>query len=218
MNLLVTGVNPPSGVASGWYRPGVRRLFMTLALTSLGSLALTGCTGDEPATADDVAAVQEPAPDEAGPEEADGAPLAHLSSCDDVGAVLADHIADLEPDEGNVVDEWGVTCLWESPETATDPSLVRSVEVGMVANESAEPPALDLLRAMDGFQEHADPAVTEAGGVAYSLTLGAEIVESVVTTVWFPGVEVTVSGGAAANASALDGPTAVGVALRLLGR
>lgn len=143
--------------------------------------------------------------------------LDSISSCAQVEQAVAAYIEGLVPDEGNVVDEWGVTCQWESPEEGTDLADIRSVSVLLEPVEAdAEAPDPSMVAEADGGSVIESDWVAGHGGVAFSLTLGTAVAGSTATTVWVPGVEAQVGGAQWGDYPALDGPAAVAVVQSLL--
>lgn len=192
----------------------MNRYFATAALASL--LLLTGCVAAEPETpadpVDDSGAVA--TPDDA---VSGASALASITSCDQVADAVAPYIEGLVPSESNVVDEWGVSCSWETAEDETDLANNRSVEVGIVATEAnAEKPDASGVAAMEGGALIEDDWVSERDGIAFSLTLGTAVAAAISTTVWVPGAEARITGGQWADFPALDGPAAVQVMKTLL--
>lgn len=198
-----------------------------LLAASLTLLLLTGCTA-APATTDvgasdaaadttdDTATADAAGSDGPGGNDGGGA-LARIANCDVVEAAVAPYIQSLVPMEGNVVDEWGVSCRWEMAEGETDWDNNRSVGVGIAAEPTEKPDVALLADASDSLTALDDAWVAQQGGVAYTLTMETSVAAAIVTTVWLPYAEVTVSGGKWGDHPPLDGPAAVQVVSSLLG-
>lgn len=143
--------------------------------------------------------------------------LAAITSCDQVEGLVAPYIGGLVPLESNVVDEWGVMCDWGMAEDETDFANNRSVSVHLAPVEKGtEKPDPTALSGMDGFAVIEDAWVAERGGVASTYSQSVAVAGATVTTVWFPSVEASVSGGTWADMPSLDGPAALEVIKRLL--
>lgn len=200
----------------------------TALTTVLLAAALVGCSGGgeqtatpEPAVSATEPAAAEPAADEApaADDASAGEPLAHLSGCEDVEALVAPFVEGIELTPDSTVDEWGVSCSWETPQDATELAEIRSVSVSAVTQEpgAVAPDVAAMRELMEEMTELEDPWLTERGGVAYSMTMDTAVAAVVVTTVWLPEVEVTVSGGQWAQHPALDGRASLEVTKQLLG-
>ena len=190
----------------------------SLAAASLSLLLLTGCASAVPTAKDTAAdAVVDAPSDEDQSNDAPDDAVARIGSCDTVEAVVAPYIQNLVAMESNVVDEWGVSCQWEMAEGETDWANNRSVSVG-ISPEPLEKPDLALLTdASDAITAVDDAWVAQQDGVAYTMTMETAVATAIVTTVWLPYAEITVTGGKWGDHPALDGPAAVQVAKALLG-
>lgn len=181
-----------------------------LAATCAALLLLTGCGSDGAADAS--------APPEDGPAAKSTSVIDRVSSCDQVAGVVGPYIAGLELTDSSTVDQWGVNCNWEPPESATDFSEIRSISVSIVDNEEGSvPPDTSLLADQEGYTDLEDDWVSQQEGKAYSLSMAVAVAGATVTTVWLPHAEISVSGGTWGEHPALDGPAAVEVAKKLMG-
>lgn len=151
----------------------------------------------------------------AGASALDGDLLNRFSSCDDVAPAVAPYIEGLILQPSSTVDEFGVLCLWETPDSATSLAEIRSVEIVVAPSAGPVPTASDL--GAGGLVPVPDAAVEEAGGIAYTLDEAIAVAAVSVTHVQLPDVEVSISGGRWGDAPALDAPAAVAVAKQLLG-
>ncbi len=188
-----------------------------LSVTAAALVLLTGCgaaagAGGTPGT--DFGTPAGPGPSE--PPEPQFS-FEHVSSCSQVEAAVQPYIEGLVPNEANVVDEWGVSCSWETADGELDPANIRSVSVQLAPVErDAEAPDPSLVAQTEGGVVIDDTWVTSTGGVAFSLTLGTAVAGATATTVWVPGVEATIGGGTWDGYPALDGPAAVEVVRGLI--
>lgn len=193
------------------------RTLATLAGVILILATVSGCAGTE---APDPSVSSGAATPDTTPADAPGSPrftLDGITSCDQVEQAVALYIEGLVPAESNVVDEWGASCLWETPESQTDLSQIRAVEVQLAPVEAdAEAPDPSMVAQTEGGSVIENDWVAANDGVAFSLTLGTAVAGATSTTVWVPGVEAVIAGGQWADAPALDGPAAVDVVQSLL--
>ncbi|MFC9516420.1 hypothetical protein ACFTSD_11880 [Nocardiaceae bacterium NPDC056970] len=179
--------------------------------------ALSACGSDDAETASSEVAVGTVA----GGEVADAAStsgadvLARFSSCGDVAPAVAQYIAGLQESPSNAADEYGVICNWETPESATSLSEIRSVEV-LIEPGTGEVPAVSDLEA-GKLSVLPDAAIEKAGGVAYTLPMTTAVAGVIVTTVETPEVKVTITGGQWDDMPSLDAPAAVSAAKQLIG-
>ncbi|WP_433611508.1 hypothetical protein [Prescottella agglutinans] len=141
--------------------------------------------------------------------------LARFTSCDDVAPAVAQYIAGLQENESNVVDEYGVSCNWETPDGATDLSQIRSVEVLVEPGTGEVPTVQDLETGK--LVVLPDTDLERAGAVAYTLPVTTAVAGVTVTTVVTPDVKVTITGGQWDDVPSLDGPAAVAAAKELIG-
>ncbi|MCA1008185.1 hypothetical protein LCL87_20950 [Rhodococcus hoagii] len=141
--------------------------------------------------------------------------LARFSSCGDVAPTVAQYIAGLQESPSNAADEYGVICNWETPESATSLSEIRSVEV-LIEPGTGEVPAVSDLEA-GKLTVLPDAAIAKAGGVAYTLPMTTAVAGVIVTTVETPEVKVTITGGQWDDMPSLDAPAAVAAAKQLIG-
>lgn len=189
---------------------GDMRRPVPLSVTAAALMLLTGCgaaagAGGTPTA--DATSPADPSPsDSAHPQFS----IAQVSSCAEVEAAVQPYIEGLVPNEANVVDEWGVSCSWETADGELDPANIRAVSVQLAPVEpDAEAPDPSLVAQSDGGTVIDSDWVSAHGGVAFSLTLGTAVAGATATTVWVPGVEATVGGGTWDGYPALDGPAAV---------
>ncbi|MFD6897841.1 hypothetical protein ACFWB0_25310 [Rhodococcus sp. NPDC060086] len=141
--------------------------------------------------------------------------LAKFTSCDDVAPAVEQYIEGLDADPNNGSSDYGVYCTWTTPEAATSLDDIRTVEVMIeTGNGAVSDPAVLGTAGLDVLS---DSAVEAEGGVAYTMNMGTDVAGITVTTVEFPDVRVSVTGGQWAEFPSLDGPAAVGVATELLG-
>ncbi|MCC2307526.1 hypothetical protein [Cellulomonas chengniuliangii] len=194
----------------------------TPILVLLTALTLSACSG--PAT--EKPAVDVPPPpvegvDAPSDDAFDGADdgrtdaLAHITSCDQVAALtggLTDGLELVDPS----VDEWGFQCLWETA-AADDLAEVRSIEVGgQPFDQRGSMTTVEIIEAGGLLTHIPDPALENAGGIAYSLRLG-DVVSALAVTVQVPDAQISVSGAGWAATGGLDESGAVGIARSVLG-
>lgn len=141
---------------------------------------------------------------------------AGITSCDQVAQAVAPYIENLVLTEGSTVDEWGVSCSWDMAEDETNWENNRSVKVGIAPPATEKPDLVQLAEFSDLIEPLEEEWVSAMGGVAYTSTMEIAVASAIVTTVWLPEVEATVTGGAWEAYPALDGPAAVGVVAALL--
>ena len=191
----------------------MRKHVTLLALVGTAFM-LTGCSGaPSPAEQADAPAAQEPAAPQ--PVPGDDFSFAHITSCDQLEPMLNTWVDGLVPYETNTAEPATVHCGWSSPPDEVDLDSVRSVEVTL--NETSERPDYSMLESMDGFERISDPWVTEHDGEAFSLTVDIGLSAVIGTTIWVPGVEVSVAGGRWADLPELDGAAGAKVAKQILG-
>lgn len=188
-------------------------------IIAASALVLSGCSAAAPTAPDD--AVTDPnASDTTTDDTATGGgvfSIDHITSCDQVEAVVAPYIEGLAPMASNGVDEWSVYCGWETAEGETDWANVRSVDITLTplgTDESA--PDTSWVETMDGAEVLTDAWLDTHGGVATSVTIGTAVTGVASTTVWVPGVEVMISGGTWADYPDLDGPASIEIAKALV--
>ncbi|WP_166867534.1 hypothetical protein [Salinibacterium sp. ZJ70] len=183
------------------------RLLLPAALL----LALAGC-----APADSPAAT---VPGDAAAAPGGAAPTITVAdSCDTIAGAVAPYIEGLVAEESNAepFNEWGGACNWREPDTATDLSEIRSVEV-VVSLQTGETAESLAELAESGYFELVDaPGAARVGGIAHAISIDA-VAQVVVTSVMIPDVTVVVSGGRWESVPSLDAEAAVPVAERLLG-
>lgn len=139
-----------------------------------------------------------------------------INSCDQVATVVAPYIQGLVLTDASTVDEWGVSCSWEMTEDETDWENNRSVAVGIAPSATEKPDLVQLAEFSDLIEPLEDEWVSALGGVAYTTAMEIAVASVIVTTVWLPDVEATVTGGTWGDHPALDGPAAVDVVSALL--
>ncbi|MBC9943537.1 hypothetical protein ICL81_03210 [Leucobacter sp. cx-328] len=137
-----------------------------------------------------------------------------ITSCDQVAEAVAPYIEGLVPLEGSNVSSTSVYCSWGSGEAGTDLSDIRGVDVTLTP--TPEQPDFSMLLDMKGTEALADPWVAEQGGTAFAHTVDIGLVVTIGTTVWVPGVEVSIAGGKWDGVPSLDGPAGIEVAKALL--
>lgn len=141
----------------------------------------------------------------------------HITSCDQVETVVAPYIAGLVAQEGNVVDEWGVSCSWDMAEGETNVENGRSVQVGMAPVEPGTPkPDPSMALEMDGASLVEDSWLSEHGGIGYSLQTAIAVAGASTTTIWVPGVEANITASAVGDLPAIDGPAGLQIVQSLL--
>lgn len=192
-----------------------------LAIASISLLLLTGCAAAEPtpddAAPDDTAAVDQNNPDDTGDTPSNGDAIAHITSCAAVASAVQPYIQGLVEQDGNVVDEWGVSCGWTTAEGETDWANVREVGVGISPEPTDKPDAVALAELDPNITPLDDAWVAAEGGVAFTMSMGTAVAGATATTIWLPYAEVKISGGTWGDFPALDGAAAVQVAKQLLG-
>lgn len=131
---------------------------------------------------------------------------------------MAPYIDGLVQMEGNVVDEWGVSCTWTMAEDNTDWANAREVSLGIIPVETGDikPDVEGIAEFLPGTVEIASDWVASKGGVAYESRLGTDTIGAISSVVWTPDYEVSVGGGAWEGFQSLDGNASVEVAQQLL--
>ncbi len=191
----------------------MRMTFLVCATTAL-AFSLLGCSApaeqhDTPAPTEDTSK----APAEQTSADGDFS-FAHIKSCDDVEPFVATWVEGLNPYDWNSVSETDIHCGWDTPPEDVTPDNARSVEVRFAA--ISERPDYSPLEGMAGFERVSDEWVTANNGDAFTMTVDIGISAVIGTTIWVPGVEVTVSGGRWANLPELDGPAGLEIAKQIL--
>lgn len=191
-----------------------KRLVAASAIAAL--LLLAGCAADPapnpPSENIDPAPAEEPKSD----APAASSPLASITSCDQVESVVAPYIEGLVPLADNVVDEWGVSCGWDMAENETDVANARTVTVSIVPVEEGTPaPDNAGVAAMEGGAIVEDAWVAAHDGVAATYSVAVAVAGAVVTEIWFPRFEISISGGVFDNYPSLDAPASLEIAKRL---
>ncbi|MEE2033001.1 hypothetical protein [Rhodococcus chondri] len=138
-----------------------------------------------------------------------------FSSCDDVEPAVAPYIDGLVANASNGVDEYSVHCLWETADTVTSLSEIRSVQV-MIEPNSGEVLDAATIEAV-GLEVVPDSTIEAAGGSAHTMSQEIAVAAATVTSVELPEVKVTISGGRWDNYPSLDADASVAVAKQLLG-
>ncbi|TCN57932.1 hypothetical protein EV641_10125 [Rhodococcus sp. SMB37] len=141
--------------------------------------------------------------------------LAKFSSCDDVAPAVEQYIEGLDADPNNGSSDYGVYCTWSTPASAASLDDIRTVEVMIETGNGAVSDTSVLGTA--GLEVLSDSAVESKGGVAYTMNMGTDAAGITVTTVEFPDVRVSITGGQWADSPSLDGPAAVAAATEILG-
>lgn len=182
------------------------------------ALLLGACASDEDATAE----AGSGSPDHYGePDHASADTVlssdirAQFSSCDDVEPAVASYIDGLVANPANGVDEYSVHCLWETPDTVTSLSDIRSVQV-MIEPNSDEVLDAATLEAV-GLEVVSDSAIEAAGGRVHTMSQEIAVAAATVTSVELPEVKVTISGGRWENHPSLDAAASITAAKQLLG-
>lgn len=191
------------------------RKSLLLLAAGVASFTLIGCAA-APQPADPPNAAEEPAnPSTPDPKAAsEGFSFSHIKSCADVEPFLTAWIADLEPYDWNSASDAEVVCGWSNPPEEVTPETARSVEVKL--SQVSERPDFSMLESMQGFAWVDDAWVSENDGAAFTMTVDLDISAVIGSTIWVPGVEVTVSGGRWANLPELDGAASLEIAKQIL--
>lgn len=191
------------------------RKFSLIVATSALGLLLVGCSA--PALSEDTpdapSVSEQPS---ANTNDSNGEfSFAHITSCEDVKPFVATWTEGFVPYEWNNVSEDVIQCGWNTPAEEITPENARSIEVNFT--KVSERPDYSVLESMDSYQAISDDWVSKHDGQAYTMTVDIGLSAVIGTTVWVPGVEVTVSGGRWANLPELDGTAALEVAKQVLG-
>ncbi|MCK0093137.1 hypothetical protein MWU77_20380 [Rhodococcus sp. F64268] len=183
------------------------------------ALALGACSSDDTSTSESGNASETTdtsfSAEDVGIETLDADLLTKFSSCDDVSPAVDQYITGLDADPDNGSSDYGVYCTWTTPEAATSFDDIRTVEVMIETGNGAvsDPSVLGTA----GLEVLSDSTVESNGGVAYTMNMGTGVAGITVTTVEFPDVRVSITGGQWADFPSLDGPAAVAAATELLG-
>ncbi|MHA3683648.1 hypothetical protein ACXR2W_05280 [Leucobacter sp. HY1908] len=193
---------------------------------ALSGLLLAGCASQAPAKAPapepdtnpSASAETDAKPTESTPSEGQFS-IEHITSCDQIEAVVAPFIEGLVPLDDNVVDEWGVSCGWDMAEDETNVANGRSVSVGMATVEQGTPkPDPSMVLEMEGASLVEDPWLADNGGIGYSLQTAVAIAGASTTTIWVPGVETSITASAVGDMSTIDGPAGLKIVQALLAK
>ncbi len=187
------------------------RKFSILVAASTFGLLLTGCSATD-AKETSVAEEQTSANQD---NSSDEFSFADIKSCDDIKPFVETWTEGFVPYDWNNVSEDAVQCGWNTPPEEVTPENARSIEVNL--SKVTERPDYSPLENMGGYEAISDDWVKENGGQAYSMTVDIGLSAVIGTTIWVPGVEVTVSGGRWENLPELDGAAALEVAKMILG-
>lgn len=191
--------------------------FPKLLLTLVIGLSLFGCSASE--NNDDNAQINvedannedaNKTDDETGSEFS----FSSIKSCEQLEPFLAPWADGLTAYDWNTISTQEIHCGWDNSADNVTPEDARTVEVNLV--RQPELPDYSLLEKMNGYEGIEDDWVSENGGKAFTITIDIGISAAIGTTIWVPGVEITVSGGRWANLPELDGPAGIGVAKNIL--
>lgn len=197
---------------SAFYAYSMRKLPLVIAASAFG-LLLSGCAGAQEDTLETPVATEHPPV--TNDSSSDEISLSKITSCDDIKPFVETWTEGFEPYEWNNVSEDVIQCGWNTPPEEVTPDNARSVEVNLT--RLGERPDYSPLAGMSGYEAISDDWVAANDGQAYTMTVDIGLSAVIATTVWVPGVEVTVSGGRWANLPELDGAAALGVAKQILG-
>ena len=190
---------------------------LVLGLAAGAALLLGGCAStaaEEPAT--DAPAAQEEQPQDA--QKSDTAQpgefsFAEITSCDQVQPYVATWTGGMVVSDITSVSATEVHCAWMTPpETPVEDA--RSVEV--LFKQAPERPDYSVLAEMTGYESLSDAWVAEQGGEAFALTIDIGLSAIIGTTVWVPGVELSISGGKWAGLPDLDATAGLEIAQQIL--
>lgn len=198
------------------------KIRLSLLLLASATAFLAGCGADEAtvsAQSDDVNTalpgedIQSPAAPDA------GLSISHIGSCADVEPVMAPFITGLVEMEGNSVNEFGVSCTWTMAEGNTDWSNAREISLGItpVYAGDPKPSVAELQQVLPGTTEVTSDWISSHDGVAYETRMGSDVIGAIVSTVWTPSFQVSVSGGAWEGHQTLDGNAAAQIAQQIFG-
>ncbi len=155
----------------------------------------------------------EPAPDDAtNGSAAESFTWDHLTSCEQIGAPVAQYTADLVLVE-NYFSEYEIQCEWEHPDPVEWVD-VRTVSITLAQNSFVL--TSEQLAMTESLVEHRDEALAAVGGVAYSMDMETAMTGVSATTVSVPGIDLTVSASEHASLPPLRDAAAVEVAKQLL--
>lgn len=136
----------------------------------------------------------------------------HLTSCEIVGQSVSEFIDGLTLTDSEIWDG-GITCDWQDP-APTDFANIRSMRVAVQTGES-QPTKADL-EATGLVTVLEDPVIAGAGGIIANSGTDSTAASAIVTTTYFPDLEVTIASGQFGDRPALDGPQAVSATKSLL--
>jgi len=188
------------------------RKFLLILGTGVLALAFSGCTSSADTSEEPLDSSEYTNSDGRG---SDGEfSFSNIKSCDEMEPFLNVWIDGLTPYDWNTVSSTEIHCGWDTSAGNVAPDEARSIEVNLV--QQSELPDYSLLEKMKGYERLDDAWVAENGGVAFAMTIDIGISAAIGTTIWVPGVEVTVSGGRWANLPELDGPAGLEIAKNIL--
>lgn len=194
---------------------------MSIVALAASTALLLGCSSGTPADSslqnESPATSEMPDPQEQSTTPS-GLSIDHIKSCADAEAAMGPYIEGLVQMEGNIVDEWGVSCTWTMAEGETDWANAREVSLGIVPLEGGEakPDVEGLQEFLPGTTEISSDWVAAQGGVAFESRIGTDTIGAITSTVWTPEFELSIGGGAWEGFQTLDGNAAVQVAQQLL--
>lgn len=189
------------------------KLSAVIAAGAVGLLLSSCASSPAPSETDSSAqSSEQPSTDTQGSHE--GFSFSHITSCDDIEPFVGTWIDGLEQYEWNTASDTEVVCGWSNPPETVTPETARSVEVKL--SQISERPDFSPLESMQGFEWVSDEWVTKNDGEAFTMTVDIDISAVIGTTIWVPGVEVTVSGGRWANLPELDGAASLKIAKEIL--
>ncbi len=172
------------------------------------ALALGACSSDEDTSASESGSASQTADasfsdGDVSVEALDADLLAKFSSCDDVAPAVDQYIEGLDADPNNGSSDYGVYCTWSTPDSAASLDDIRTVEVMIETGNGAVSDTSVLGTA--GLEVLSDSAVESKGGVAYTMNMGTDVAGITVTTVEFPDVRVSITGGSGPTSPAWTG-------------
>lgn len=142
--------------------------------------------------------------------------IAQFDTCaDDVAPAVADHIDGLVLSDTSGVNEFGISCTWESPVDTTDPGNVRVIDVSLSPGTGI-PVSPEELTA-PGIEVVPDVAIEALGGYAYTVpevtaSTGVEVVQ-----IELPEIQIAIAGSRTDAGPTIDAAAAVAAAKELAG-
>ncbi|MBZ4486543.1 hypothetical protein LQ938_06815 [Microbacterium sp. cx-55] len=140
-----------------------------------------------------------------------------ISSCDEIGAIVADYIVGIPLDEENsYTDADAVSCVWSpSADEVDDLTEIQTFSVD-ISEGDEEVPDPEEAAAYGMDQYFTDPRLDDLGGVGLWISADTAVVGGGTGSVLVPGIEITITDARFGQNAYLDKNSLVTLALQIL--